>query len=123
MDRRRGGASAAAFRDPRRVATELCLAILRPVWILLIVDAGLLAIAWRGGPRWLHAAGGVATLITFLIWLRASYTHRSWPWLLLWLALFIALYLVRATPFGGLLFGVFIGIAIREPQQWAMISR
>jgi hypothetical protein len=88
---------------------------------LLIVDAGLLAIAWRGGPRWLHAAGGVATLITFLIWLRASYTHRSWPWLLLWLALFIALYLVRATPFGGLLFGVFIGIAIREPQQWAMI--
>ena len=88
---------------------------------LLIVDAGLLAIVWRGGPRWLHAAGGVATLITFFIWLRASYTHESLPWVLLWLALFIALYLVKVTPFSGLLFGVFIGIAIREPQQWAMI--
>ena len=85
---------------------------------LLIVDAGLLAIAWRGGPKWLHAAGGVATLVTFIVWLRVSYTHAAWPWLLLWLALFIALYLVGGTPFAGLLFGVFIGIAIREPQRW-----
>lgn len=88
---------------------------------LLIVDAGLLAIAWRGGPKWLHAAGGVATLITFALWLRVSYAHASWPWLLLWLALFIALYLVKVTPFAGLLFGVFIGIAIREPQSWDAI--
>ena len=88
---------------------------------LLIVDAGLLAIVWRGGPKWLHAAGGAATLITFIVWLRVSYTHASWPWLLLWLALFIALYLVKAPPFAGLLFGAFIGIAIREPQQWGAI--
>ncbi|MDP2702529.1 MAG: DUF2339 domain-containing protein, partial [Candidatus Rokubacteria bacterium] len=88
---------------------------------LLIVDTGLLAIVWRGGPKWLHAAGGAATLITFIVWLRVSYTHASWPWLLLWLALFIALYLVKVTPFAGLLFGVFIGIAIREPQQWGAI--
>jgi uncharacterized membrane protein len=88
---------------------------------LLTVDAGLLAIAWRGGPKWLHAAGGAATLITFIVWLRVSYTHASWPWLLLWLALFIALYLVKVTPFAGLLFGVFIGIAIHEPQQWGAI--
>jgi len=88
---------------------------------LLIVDAGLLAIAWRGGPKWLHAVGGAATLITFIVWLRVSYTHASWPWLLLWVALFIALYLVEVTPFAGLLFGVFIGIAIREPQQWGAI--
>ena len=88
---------------------------------LLIVDAGLLAIAWRGGPKWLHAAGGAATLITFIVWLRVSYTHASWPWLLLWVAPFIALYLVGVTPFAGLLFGVFIGIAIREPQQWGAI--
>lgn len=88
---------------------------------LLIVAAGLLAIAWRGGPKWLHAAGGVATLLTFAVWLRFSYTHTSWRWLLLWLALFIALYLVKVTPFAGLLFAVFIGIAIREPQSWHAI--
>ena len=89
--------------------------------LLLIVDAGLLALVWRGGPKWLHAAGGVATLITFGVWLRVSYTHASWPWLLLWLACFIALYLVKVTPFAGLLFGVFIGIALREPQQWGAL--
>lgn len=89
---------------------------------LLIVDAGLLAIVWRGGPKWLHAAGGAATLVTFIMWLRVSYTHASWPWLLPWLALFIALYLVKVTPVAGLLFGVFIGVAIREPQGWSAIS-
>jgi hypothetical protein len=88
---------------------------------LLLVDAGLLALAWRGGPGWLHAAGGVATLLTFLAWLRASYTHPSWPWSLVWLALFIALYLVRVTPFAHLLFFVFIGLAIHEPQSDATI--
>ena len=88
---------------------------------LLIVDAGLLAIVWRGGPRWLHAAGGVATLVTFGVWLGVLYTHASWPWLLLWLAVFVALYLVEVTPFAGLLFGVFIGVALREPQQWVAI--
>jgi hypothetical protein len=88
---------------------------------LLIVAAGLLVIAWRGGPKWLHAAGGVATLITFAIWLRVSYVHASWPWLLVWLALFVALYLVKVTPFAGLLFAVFIGIALREPGSWVTI--
>ncbi|MEK6374943.1 MAG: DUF2339 domain-containing protein [Acidobacteriota bacterium] len=88
---------------------------------LLLIDAGLLAIVWRGGPKWLHAAGGIATLITWIIWLRVSYTHASWPWLLAWAALFIVLYLVKVTPFAGLLFGLFIGIAIREPQHWPAI--
>jgi len=88
---------------------------------LLFIDAGLLAIVWRGGPKWLHAAGGIATLITFIIWLRVSYTHASWPWLVVWLALFVALYLIKATPFAGLLFASFIGIAIREPAEWAAI--
>ncbi len=86
--------------------------------LLLVVAAGLLAIAWRGGPKWLHAAGGIATLLTFAVWLRVSYTHASWPWLFVWLALFVALYLVKLTPFAGLLFGVFVGIALREPQTW-----
>jgi Predicted membrane protein (DUF2339) len=88
---------------------------------LLIVDAGLLAIVWRGGPKWLHAAGGIATLIVWILWLRMSYTHAAWPWVLAWAAAFIALYLIKVTPFAGLMFGVFIGIAIREPQDWAPI--
>jgi uncharacterized membrane protein len=88
---------------------------------LLVIDCGLLAVVWRGGPRWLHEAAGAATLITFIVWLRVSYTHASWPWLLVWLALFIALYLAEVTPFAGLLFAGFIGIAIREPQQWSAI--
>jgi uncharacterized membrane protein len=90
---------------------------------LLIVDAGLLAIAWRGGPRWLHGAGGVATLLVFFLWLRLSYTHASWPWSLLWLALSIALYLVEAeaAPFAALLFFVFIGLAQREAHHQATL--
>jgi len=88
---------------------------------LLLIDAGLLALVWRGGPKWLHAAGGIATLLTFIIWLRVSYAPSSWPELLVWLALFIGLYLVKATPFAGLLFAVFIGIAIREPAHWQAI--
>jgi hypothetical protein len=90
---------------------------------LLVVDAGLAAIAWRGGPRWLHAAGGVATLLIFFLWLRLTYTHASWPWSLLWLALFVALYLVaaEAAPFAALLFFVFIGLAQREPHHEAAL--
>jgi hypothetical protein len=95
---------------------------------LLIVDAGLLAIAWRGGPRWLRAAGGIATLLVFFLWLRLlwlhlSDPHASWPWSLLWLALFIALYLARAetAPFAALLFFVFIGLARLEPHHEATL--
>jgi len=86
---------------------------------LLVVATGLLAIAWRGEPKWLHAAGGVGTLLAFAVWLYVSYTHTAWPWLLAWLAAFIVVYLVEVTPFAGLLLGVFIGIALREPQSWA----
>jgi len=88
---------------------------------LLIVDAGLLAIAWRGGPAWLHAAGGVATLLIFFLWFRLSYAPASWPWSLLWLGLFVTLYLVAATPFAALLFFVFIGLAQREPHHAAAL--
>lgn len=89
---------------------------------LLLSAAGLAAIAWWRGPEWLHQIGGVATLATFLIWLTASYTHASWPWSLLWLGLFVALYLVRMTWFAPLLFFVFIGFAVREPQRYATMT-
>ena len=70
---------------------------------------------WRGGPRWLYAAGGIGTLLTLLVWFRVSYTQLSWPSTLIWFALLIGLFLVRVTPFAHLLFFVFIGLAIHEP--------
>jgi uncharacterized membrane protein len=88
---------------------------------LMLVTAGLAAIAaWRG-PTWLHDLGALATLLTFFIWLTVSYTAASWPWSLVWLAGFIALYLLTslrvhsvATLAAGFLFFVFIGLAFRE---------
>lgn len=88
---------------------------------LLVVDAGLMAIVWRGGPKWLHAAGAMATLLTWSIWLRVSYVEASWPMLLVWAALFVALYLARITPFSGVMFALFIGVAWRQPEHWAAI--
>jgi hypothetical protein len=96
---------------------------------LLLITAGLAAISMWRGPEWLHALGGLASLLTFFIWLTVSYTHESWPWSLLWLAAFIALYLaadlrlrnpaVFAAP---LLFFVFIGLAFREPARFATLT-
>ncbi|MBV8517763.1 MAG: DUF2339 domain-containing protein [Acidobacteria bacterium] len=91
---------------------------------LMLVTAGLAAIAaWRG-PTWLHDLGALATLLTFFIWLTVSYTAASWPWSLLWLAGFIALYLVTgvrvrsvATLAAGFLFFVFVGLAFRETSH------
>ncbi len=88
---------------------------------LLVVALGLLAIAWRYEPKWLHLAGGVGTLLTFAVWLYVSYTHAAWPWVVGWVAAFVVVYLVGVTPFAGLLLGVFIGVALREPQSWAGI--
>jgi hypothetical protein len=91
---------------------------------LLLITAGLAAISLWRGPEWLHALGGAATLLTFFIWLIVSYSPAAWPWVLLWLAAFIALYLaadlrldsaaVYAAP---LLFFAFIGLAIRAPRH------
>src|SRR5258705_3562539 len=86
---------------------------------LLVVDAGLVGIVSRDRPEWLHSAGGVATLIVFIIWFRVSFTAEAWPALLIWAVLFIALYLIRVTPFAGLMFGVFIGLGVHAPEHWA----
>jgi len=88
---------------------------------LFFVDYGIQVLVRRGGPKWLYAAGGIATLLTFVVWFRVSYTHPAWPIVLVWLALFIALYLVRVTPFAHLLFLVFIGLAVHEPDHAAAI--
>jgi hypothetical protein len=97
---------------------------------LLVIAVSLFVTAWRGGPSWLHVAGGVATLLTFFLWFlqwgTEWYGPDSWPpqpepYLAMlvsgWLVLFILLYLVRTTPFASLLFFVFIGLAIRQPED------
>lgn len=89
---------------------------------LLLTAGGLAAIAHWRGPEWLHHVGGLATLVTFFIWLVASYTSQSWPWSLLWLGLFVALYLVPKPSYvAGLLFFAFIGIAAREETRYATL--
>ena len=81
---------------------------------LLLMAAGLAAIAQWRGPAYLHHIGGAATVFTFFIWLSVSYTRESWPWSLLWLGLFVALYLVKTSYAAAFLFFAFTGLAIRE---------
>ncbi len=64
---------------------------------LLVVDAGLFAIArWRG-PQALHLAGAASTLVVFLAWLATTYRvpgpSDAWPGILGCVAVFIAFYL------------------------------
>ena len=61
---------------------------------LFLVAAGLAVIAATRGPDWLHLLGGVATLLVFALWVTISYTHAAWPSILVWIAAFVALYLI-----------------------------
>jgi hypothetical protein len=101
---------------------------------LLVIAVSLFAIVWRGGPVWLHIAGGIATMLTFAIWFWQWWSQLnapgSWPvgpvpglvlCIAVWTALFIALYLIRTTIFAALLFAVFIGMAFRQPQDGAVL--
>ncbi|HEX7831832.1 MAG TPA: DUF2339 domain-containing protein, partial [Thermoanaerobaculia bacterium] len=91
---------------------------------LLFLAGGLAAISLWRGPQWLHSLGALASLLTFYVWLAASYTPQSWPWSLVWLAAFVLLYLgvrikldtvaVYAAP---LLFMTFTVLALREPTH------
>jgi hypothetical protein len=94
---------------------------------LFLLAAGLSAIAMWRGPRWMHALGALATLLTFFIWLTVSYTSQSWPWSLVWLAAFILLFLLVGLRIesiglyaGPALFFVFIGLAAREPYRFTL---
>ncbi|HEX3577951.1 MAG TPA: DUF2339 domain-containing protein, partial [Thermoanaerobaculia bacterium] len=101
---------------------------------LFVIAVSLFAIVWRGGPVWLHIAGGIATLLTFGIWFWHWWSQLnapgSWPagpvpglvlTIAIWTALFIALYLIRTTIFATLLFAVFIGMAYRQPEDGATL--
>lgn len=60
---------------------------------LLIVNVGLAVIASaRRNFEILHLAGGVATLLTWIVWVSMSYRDAAWPAVLGWLAAFILLY-------------------------------
>jgi hypothetical protein len=101
---------------------------------LLVIAVSLFITVWRGGPEWLHVTGGMATLLTFLLWFwqwgREWYGPDSWPprpvpglilTVAVWVGLFIALYLLRTTLFASLLFFVFIGLAIRQPEDYVTL--
>src|SRR4051794_20220665 len=66
---------------------------------LLIVVAGLAAIAIMRGPAWLHLVGGLTTLLVFAIWRGTSFTPLAWPAILAWIVAFFALYLGTGTRF------------------------
>jgi hypothetical protein len=96
---------------------------------LLLITSGLAAIALWRGPEWLHALGGAATLLTFFIWLIVSYSPGAYPWILVWLAAFVALYLAAdltrhsvAGYTAPLLFFVFIGLALRAPEHATVLA-
>lgn len=66
---------------------------------LFLLAAGLLAVAiWRG-PSALHLAGGLATLLVFVVWAFRSYNPGAWPAILAFLGLFVAFFL--AAPFAA----------------------
>jgi hypothetical protein len=101
---------------------------------LLVIAVSLFLTVWRGGPAWLHVAGGIATMLTFLLWFwqwgREWSGPDTWPprpvpglivTIAIWAGLFIALYLVRTTIFTALLFFVFIGLAIRQPEDYVVL--
>jgi hypothetical protein len=84
---------------------------------LMLIALGLAAIAHWRGPEWLHHLGGASVVITFFIWFSVSYTPKSWPWILLWLAAFTALYLARISYAAAALFFAFTALGIRETSH------
>ncbi|HEX7421341.1 MAG TPA: DUF2339 domain-containing protein, partial [Thermoanaerobaculia bacterium] len=68
---------------------------------LLLMTAGLAVVATMRGPDWLHALGGVATVLTFVIWSSVSYTHGAWPAILAWVSVFVVLYLAAGWRLAG----------------------
>lgn len=87
---------------------------------LLLMDIGLAAIAITRGHHWLHLLGAGTTLIVFAVWTPNAYSAKAWPVILVWIAAFVALYLIAdrfvrtkavyAAPALLLLFPVLIGM-------------
>jgi uncharacterized membrane protein len=61
---------------------------------LFLIDVSLLAVAIARREFLIHLAGGLATLLTFGVWLTRSYASAAWPVVLGILAIFVCLYLL-----------------------------
>lgn len=90
---------------------------------LLLMAAGLGVIAMLRKVEWLHALGLVATVLTFAIWLLASYTPEAWPAVAGWASAFVLLYLAiglryrsRVVIGAGMLLFVFAALVQIEPR-------
>jgi len=120
LARPRGAASSPADRSfERTAALSAALPLLFAIYLaavpayganasllfgfLLIMDAGLLAIALARSQELLHAAGALATLLVMAVWLGASYAGPARLAVLGFTAAFVVLYLFAAelaAPFG-----------------------
>jgi hypothetical protein len=60
---------------------------------LILLDAGLFAIAVARGPEVLHLIGGLSTLLIPAIWLWKSYTSDAWPSALVFIVVLTFFYL------------------------------
>jgi uncharacterized membrane protein len=60
---------------------------------LLLVDAGLFAIALARSESLLHAAGAIVTVVVFAAWLGRSYTSAAWPAVVGIVSVFVMFYL------------------------------
>ncbi len=60
---------------------------------LLLVDAGLFAIALARSESLLHAAGAIVTVVVFAAWLGRSYTSAAWPAAVGIVSVFVVFYL------------------------------
>jgi uncharacterized membrane protein len=61
---------------------------------LLFISTGLSVIAIFRGPSWLHLLGGATVALVLLVWRASSYTPAAWPWVLVWISVFVVVQLV-----------------------------
>jgi len=61
---------------------------------LLFISTGLSVIAIFRGPAWLHLLGGATIALVLIVWRASSYTAAAWPWILVWIAVFVVVQLV-----------------------------
>jgi hypothetical protein len=90
---------------------------------LLLMAAGLGAIAIFRKLEWLYGLAIIATLLTFAIWLAVSYTTEAWPAILGWTSAFVVLFLgiglrdrSRLVVGAGALLFVFAALVQLEPR-------
>jgi hypothetical protein len=62
--------------------------------LLFLIDVSLLAAGVARREPLLHLAGGLGTLLTFVVWLARSYSSDAWPAVLAALVLFFLFYLL-----------------------------